>query len=361
MGRFASILLVVLVLGIALRACFFARDIEAEVLPPAGELSSLQTPTRPQAQPLFDGRSLEAFELVGDARFSLAEGCIVGETGSGKANSFLLTRASYHDFELELELKLEAPGNSGIQVRSELVKKSDSQAAFVRGYQIEVDPSERAWSGGLYEERGRGWLADLKDKPEARKAFRANDWNHYRIRCEGAHFIVHVNGVLTTDTVDGRSPSGKIALQVHSGPPMKILWRQLQITPLGAHQWEPLALGAEAELARDLSLRLRRSSNAMAPGRLRLRAGAKGALPPQQQGPVTWDAQGLVLDLAHESLHKDGKLWEELEVHCFGSRLVLVRDGLRCFDATLLDIPTGNKGVLESGAGLECWSLKRAP
>lgn len=330
MGRIASILLVIVVLGIAMRACLFPSRNEPGELQ-ARELVP-QAPSNRDGAPiaLFNGRDLENWETVGDARFTVEDGCIVGETGAGKANAFLATRSPYADFRLELELRLLTPGNSGVQVRSEIVRTPDGSADHVRGYQVEVDPSPRSWSGGLYEERGRGWLADLKDNEAARRAFRTDDWNHYSILCQGAHFVVKVNGITTCDTFDGARLAGCIALQIHSGPKMRMTWKNLRLTPLGASEWQALAQAAECKLARDASVRIRA-------GGLMLRAGGSGSQPVQELGCIRWDAQGIRIDTAHTELGS----WKLLEAHMTGSRLVLVADGKRVRDAELVDCPTG--------------------
>ena len=85
----------------------------------------------------------------------------------------------------------------------------------VVGYQIEIDPSDRAWSGGLYEPGGRGWLQNLEDKPEAQKAYKKDDWNHFRIKAEGNNIKTWVNGILATDATDDLFDKGFIGFQMH--------------------------------------------------------------------------------------------------------------------------------------------------
>src|SRR5690606_17451538 len=108
--------------------------------------------------------------------------------------------------------KLDEPGNSGIQFRSH--KREEDDRVF--GYQMEIDPSPRRWSGGIYDESRRGWLYDLKDKPEAQAAFQRDDWNEYVIHCQGNRLRTYVNGVLCADLEDDADASGFFALQVHS-------------------------------------------------------------------------------------------------------------------------------------------------
>lgn len=177
--------------------------------------------------PLLDSPQSEWF-LIGDATFTRqADGTIHGVGRDLPRNSFLVSRAIYADFELEVDLKIDG-GNSGIQIRSQL--KDESSKIF--GYQIEVDPSERAWSGGLYDEARRGWLDSNEGKPAALGAFQVDGWNHYRIRCEGNRIQTWVNGVPCADFEDDVDASGHIGLQVHGGAKTDVWWRGLSITPL---------------------------------------------------------------------------------------------------------------------------------
>lgn len=147
----------------------------------------------------------------------------MGTFGPGP-NTFLLTEAAFADFELTLEVRLDLPGNSGIQFRSH--QRPDG---VVYGYQCEIDPSPRAWSGGIYDEGRRGWLATLDGKPDAQAAFCVNGWNQYVIRAEGSRLQTWVNGVPCADVIDGADEEGFIALQVHSGDRGRIRWRDIRI------------------------------------------------------------------------------------------------------------------------------------
>jgi len=183
-------------------------------------------PQHPAPIELFNGRNLAGWRPIGDARWEIDNGELVGSIGGG-SQSFLATEREFADFVLELELKNELPGNSGVQVRSH-----QNEKGRVFGYQIEIDPSDRAWSGGLYDEGRRGWLFDLKASPEARAAFRRSEWNHYRIELQGNRIRTWVNGVPVVDTSDDADASGFIALQVHSGNNTRMRFRNLRLTPL---------------------------------------------------------------------------------------------------------------------------------
>ena len=121
---------------------------------------------------LFSGKDLAGWRPIGDAKWTVEDGAIHGQSGGG-AHSFLATEKTYGDFELDVDVKLLDKGNSGIQIRSHQDEKGK-----VFGYQIEIDPSERAWSGGLYDEGRRGWLQDLSKSEAGRKALvqRTRSW-----------------------------------------------------------------------------------------------------------------------------------------------------------------------------------------
>lgn len=182
---------------------------------------------------LFNGKNLDGWEqLNGKAKYEVKNGEIIGTTVPKEPNSFLATKEQYGDFILELELLVNNEMNSGIQIRSE--SKADYQNNRVHGYQVEVDPSERAWSGGIYDEARRGWLYPMDINPNGQKAFRKDAWNKYRIECIGNSIRTWVNGVPTANVVDNMTPSGFIALQVHGiygdmQPGMQIRWRNIRI------------------------------------------------------------------------------------------------------------------------------------
>ncbi len=170
---------------------------------------------------------------VGTANFERNDGILHG-WGNEPRNSFYVG-PEVADFELEMEFKPEPGSNSGIQIRSRITP--DGQA--VRGYQVEIDTSERAWTGGLYDERRRGWLESLADDPIARSAMLPDRWNHLRIVMEGPHLRTWVNGVPCVDSYDSMDMNGILAFQVHGGG-CDMQWRNVSLTPLGRHDWTPL-------------------------------------------------------------------------------------------------------------------------
>jgi hypothetical protein len=179
---------------------------------------------------LIDGSSLAGWEQVGgDARYEVQGDEIVGLTVADTPNSFLVTKKKYTDFILEYETRLGAPTNSGMQFRSNIGDKG-----IVEGYQVEVDPTDRRFSGGLYDEKRRKWLYPLTRNEKGRDAFRNGDWNHFRVEAVGNSIRVWVNGIQTVDMVDDMTAKGFLGLQVHSikNPEhagISVHWRNIRI------------------------------------------------------------------------------------------------------------------------------------
>jgi hypothetical protein len=200
----------------------------------ATDLKIVETWNRPQEPvALFDGTTLRGWvQRGGRASYRAEDGAIVGTTVAHSPNSFLCTEGVYGDFELELEFKVDPRVNSGVQFRS--LSTAEYQNGRVHGYQAEIDPAERAWTGGLYDEGRRGWLVDLKNNAAGRKAFKQNEWNAMRIRAVGEEISIWVNGVPTVSGFkDGRTREGFIALQVHDvgkqAEPMEVRWKGLKL------------------------------------------------------------------------------------------------------------------------------------
>jgi len=190
---------------------------------------------------IFDGKGLGGWNKIGPAEYYVEDGSIVGKTVKASYNSFLRTNMEYGDFILELDFMVDPKMNSGIQIRSHSVEGKDHTK--VVGYQVEIDPAERAWSCGIYDEARRGWLNNLEDNEPARKAFKQNQWNHYRIEAIGDSIKTWINGVPAADMVDSVDQNGFIALQVHgtsSDEPMLVKWKNIRIKKLGKHSWKSL-------------------------------------------------------------------------------------------------------------------------
>lgn len=181
-------------------------------------------------QNLFDGQTLTGWvQRGGTASYTVQDGCIVGTTAPNTPNSFLCTEKNYSNFILELDFQIDPQLNSGVQIRSQSLPSY--QNGRVHGYQVEIDPSDRAWSGGIYDESRRGWLNDLKQNELARKAYKANQWNHLHIEAFGSSIRTWLNGIPAADLIDSLTPSGFIALQVHSSnnpTPLSVRWRNIR-------------------------------------------------------------------------------------------------------------------------------------
>jgi hypothetical protein len=198
--------------------------------------------------PLFDGKTLNGWtQKGGQAKFRVEEGQIIGSTVPNTPNSFLCTTRQFTNFILDLDFKVDDGLNSGVQIRSHCFDKPTAvnvsgkeikiAAGRVHGYQVEIDPSDRAWTGGLYDEGRRGYfINDLKNNEPARKAFKHNDWNHFRIECQGDSFKTWLNGVPATDCKDDMTPSGFLGLQVHSvgkrTEPLQVRFRNIRLKEL---------------------------------------------------------------------------------------------------------------------------------
>jgi len=193
--------------------------------------------------PLFDGRTLTGWvQHGGNATYTVDGGTILGRVGEDqKRNAFLCTEKTYGDFILRCEVKFDQRGNSGVQFRSHI--KPDKDVVF--GYQCEIDPSDRAWTGGIYDESRRGWINNLANNEAGRKAFRRDDWNEITIEARGPAIKTWVNGVACADLLDPLDFEGIFGLQVHVGKTGAIRWRNVRIKELGTTQWQPLWNGRD--------------------------------------------------------------------------------------------------------------------
>ncbi|HEY0983243.1 3-keto-disaccharide hydrolase [Schlesneria sp.] len=177
--------------------------------------------------PLFNGKDLTGWE--GDMKlWKVADNAIVGDSPGIEHNQFLVTKHEFDDFELKLEFRLkEGVGNSGIQFRSKRVENSTE----VSGYQADI--GENYW-GCLYDESRRNKVL-VKPPAEFEKSLKKGDWNTYLIRAKGDHIVLKINDVTTVDYHE-KDPQiarqGVIGLQVHSGGPLKVEFRNIEIRSL---------------------------------------------------------------------------------------------------------------------------------
>jgi hypothetical protein len=198
---------------------------------------------------LFNGKDLTGWK--GLDFWSVEDGCIVGRTtkeNPTKGNTFLVYKDEVADFELTFKYKI-VGGNSGVQYRSKVV---DEKAFVVAGYQADFEAG-KTYSGILYEEKGRGILAQrgqktvikegaAPNKPKVEVAgevgksaeiqakIKSEDWNEYRIVAQGGHLQHFINGVQTVDVTDETAVGAKkgvLALQLHAGPAMVVQFKDL--------------------------------------------------------------------------------------------------------------------------------------
>lgn len=182
---------------------------------------------------LLSGNDHEGWTIRGgEATYDIKDGTVTGRTVHDTPNTFLTSDVEYGDFILELEYKVDPSMNSGIQIRSQ--SYPEYMDGRVHGYQIEIDPSDRAWSGGIYDEARRGWLYPMTYNEGARNAFKQNEWNLYRIEAIGDSIKTWVNGIPAAFLIDDWTEKGFIALQVHSiaedeEAGTEIQWRNIRI------------------------------------------------------------------------------------------------------------------------------------
>ena len=193
-------------------------------------------------EPLFNGKNLSGWKkLNGTAEYKVVDGAIVGISKKGTPNTFLATKKMYGDFILEFDFKIDDGLNSGVQLRSE--SKKEYQNGRVHGYQFEIDPSTRAWSGGIYDEARRNWLYPLTRNPNARTAFKNNEWNKARIEAVGNSIATWINGIPCAYIWDDMTPVGFIALQVHeiynaADEGKTVSWRNIRICTTDVERYQ---------------------------------------------------------------------------------------------------------------------------
>ena len=179
---------------------------------------------------LFNGKDLEGWKVYGTEKWYVEDGLLICESGPDKAYGYLATEKHYKDFELELEFKQEANGNSGVFIRSTI------EGTKISGWQVEVAQTRTSLegdaTGGIYESYGRGWL--IKPEMEKDKNLKMGEWNKMKIRVKGDRVTTWLNGVEMVDLSDEKIGQGigSIALQIHDGGGIKVKWRNLNIKEL---------------------------------------------------------------------------------------------------------------------------------
>jgi len=186
------------------------------------------------AVPLFDGKTLDGWKQInGAAEYKVVDGSIVGSARPDTPNSFLVTEKTYSDFILEFDVRQDGgPTNSGVQFRS--LSTPEFHDGRVHGYQTDIDPSSRQWSGSIYDEAQRGWLYTAELNPPAKALYKYGQWNHYRVEAIGPRLRVWINNGAAADVIDNAIPEGFIGLQVHSinsaeEAGRSVTWRNLTV------------------------------------------------------------------------------------------------------------------------------------
>lgn len=178
-----------------------------------------------KSKKLFNGKDLTGWTIHGTEKWYVDNGELICESGPDKQYGYLSTDKNYQNFILDLDFKLEANGNSGVFIRS------DIDGTKISGWQVEVAPPMHS-TGGIYESYGRGWLE--KPSAENEKVLKGTEWNHMRIKADGDVVTSWLNGVQMVSLKDEKIGQGKgfIALQIHDGGGIKVRWKNIKIKEL---------------------------------------------------------------------------------------------------------------------------------
>jgi hypothetical protein len=174
---------------------------------------------------LFNGKDLTGWTVHGKEKWYVENGELVCESGPDKEYGYLSTNEKYKNFELTLQFRQEANGNSGVFIRSGI------EGVKISGWQVEVAPLN-AHTGGIYESYGRGWL--IQPKQEDEKWLKQGEWNIMKIKVVNDEVTTWLNGhqmVYLKDEKIGKG-EGFIALQIHSGGGIKVRWKKIRIKVL---------------------------------------------------------------------------------------------------------------------------------
>lgn len=178
---------------------------------------------------LFNGVDLHGWQVFGDPDEWFVENGLLVMQSSGESGEFgyLATREYFDDFDLTVEFKQETDGNSGVFFRSII-----EPVANIRGLQAEVAPMGHG-TAGIFESGGRGWIARITEEQE--KILREGEWNTMRVLVQGGSVTTWLNGYEMVSIVDDERiarSQGRIALQIHAGGGIRVLWRNLHLTTL---------------------------------------------------------------------------------------------------------------------------------
>lgn len=176
---------------------------------------------------LFNHKDLTGWSIAGREKWYVEDGTLVCESGPYEEYSYLMSDSSFKDFDLQLEFKQEASGNSGVFIRSSI------DGVKISGWQAEVAPHGNH-TGGIYESYGRGWL--IKPNASLDNVLKEGEWNHYRIQAIGDEVTTWLNGIRMVTLKDEKigEAAGQIGLQIHDGGGIKVRWRNIRIKELEA-------------------------------------------------------------------------------------------------------------------------------
>ncbi|OYU54346.1 MAG: secreted glycosyl hydrolase [Chitinophagaceae bacterium BSSC1] len=174
---------------------------------------------------LFNGKDLSNWTIHGTEKWYVQDGEMICESGPDKQYGYLSTNGKYKNFNLTLEFKQEANGNSGVFFRSSI------EGVKISGWQVEVAPP-KLHSGGIYESYGRGWL--IQPKAEDEQWLKMGEWNTMRIQVQGDDVTTWLNGHEMIHLKDEKIGKGEgfIALQIHDGGGIKVHWRNILLESL---------------------------------------------------------------------------------------------------------------------------------
>lgn len=187
---------------------------------------------------LFDGKSLDGWKLMtGKAEYKVENGVIIGTTVMNSPNSFLVSDKKFSgDFILELEAMItDTASNSGIQFKSNFDPSGNKGQGKIFGYQFEIDPSARMWSGGVYDEARREWIYPGSLNAKAQTVLTVNEFHKIKIECFGNTIKTWLDGKAIAYVVDTLTKNeGLIALQVHSisnenQKGLKLCWKNIRV------------------------------------------------------------------------------------------------------------------------------------
>lgn len=178
-----------------------------------------------KSESLFNGKDLTGWTIHGTEKWYVEDGTLICESGPDKQYGYLSTNKNYKNFELALEFKQDANGNSGVFFRSTI------EGVKINGWQCEVAPVN-LHTGGIYESYGRGWL--IKPDPGIEQYLKTGKWNKLKLRVIGDQVTTWLNGHQMVDFKDQKIGAGNgfIALQIHDGGGIKVAWRKIKIVEL---------------------------------------------------------------------------------------------------------------------------------